>query len=73
MRRLLVHATSYSRLRREIDAVPGVEPVVLDEDERLRMAGGETSPEDAAVDAGWANADGARPCRRPTWSSSPCR
>jgi glyoxylate/hydroxypyruvate reductase len=57
VKRLLVYASSYARLRADIEAVAGVEPVVLGEDERLRIRDVETSPEAAAVDAAWTNAD----------------
>lgn len=55
--RLLIHAKSYARLQAEIDAVPGVEPVVMDDDGALTLAGEALAPEAATFEAVWANAD----------------
>ena len=57
MKRLLISETSYARIRGELDAVPGLQSVLVREDGTLTADGSQTSPEDARVDAAWANND----------------
>ena len=55
--RLLIHEASYRRLKDAIDALPGVEPVLMGGDASLSLRDRPISLEDAAVEAAWTNND----------------
>lgn len=55
--RLLIHETSYRRLKADIDAIATVEPLVVGADGGITLAGTPIAADDVAVDAAWANAD----------------
>jgi len=55
--RLLIHEASYRRLKDAIDALPGVEPVLMAGDASLSLRDRPISLEDAAVEAAWTNND----------------
>lgn len=55
--RLLIHETSYRRLQAEIDALAGVEPLVMNAAGEVTLQGVSVPAEEANADAAWANAD----------------
>ena len=56
-RRVLFYAPAYARLAREVEALGGVEPVLMDAHGRLTLHGAELTAADAAVEAAWPNND----------------
>ncbi len=57
MARLLIHETSYRRLRPDLDALPGLESVLIAGDGALSVDGEAVSPDEARPDIAWANGD----------------
>jgi phosphoglycerate dehydrogenase-like enzyme len=55
--RLLIHETSYRRLQGEIDAVAGVEPLVMDGAGAVTLKGAPVAAEGVDAEAAWANSD----------------
>lgn len=55
--RLLIHETSHRRLADGIAAVPGVQPLLMQEDGSILLDGRPVSIDDAQPQAAWANAD----------------
>ena len=57
MTRLLIFEPSYRRLQAAIDAVAGVEPVLVSAEGAISERGREISADEARPDAAWLNAD----------------
>lgn len=55
--RLLIYEPSYRRLRPQIDALKGVEPLVLDKAGAVALNGQAVPPEAVDAEAAWTNAD----------------
>jgi len=55
--RLLIHDASYRRLKDRIDALAGVEPVIMSSDASLSLDGKPIALEAAALEAAWTNND----------------
>lgn len=55
--RLLIHETSYLRLRSEIDALPGVEPLRFRDDGSVLAGGTTIAADNAHADAAWLSVD----------------
>lgn len=55
--RLLIHHASHARLHDRLAAIPGLEPVIMDETGALSLAGRPVTVEDAAAEAAWTNND----------------
>jgi hypothetical protein len=55
--RLLIYEPSYRRLQPQIDALGGVEPLVLDKAGAVTLNGQAVPPEAVDAEAAWTNAD----------------
>src|SRR5438552_3729170 len=55
--RLLIHEKSYQRLKRDLDAVPGLEPVLVSHEGVLSRDGRPVAPNEAAPEVAWVSAD----------------
>ncbi len=57
MARALIFETSYARLKPRIDAIAGIEPVVMTGERKFLLGGKEIAAEDVKPEIGWLNLD----------------
>src|SRR4051812_38945454 len=55
--RLLIYEPSHRRIADRIDALPGLELLLMDREGAITQGGAPVAPEDARPELGWANAD----------------
>jgi phosphoglycerate dehydrogenase-like enzyme len=55
--RVLLFEPSYRRLKDRVDAIPGIDPIVMSEDRTFMLHGQAVNADDVKAEAGWLNID----------------